>query len=56
MTTAEDLDLSDPDKVQLWSTDSGMESMTNSNKDITPVSENFDDDEEVRLYCFSFFS
>ncbi|XP_025422103.1 mitochondrial import receptor subunit TOM22 homolog [Sipha flava] len=46
MTTTEDLELSDQDKVQLWSTDSGMESMTNSNKDITPVSENFDDDEE----------
>lgn len=49
MTTAEDLKLSDQDNVQLWNSDSGMESMTNSNKDITPVSENFDDDEEV---CF----
>lgn len=51
MTTAEDLELSDQDKVQLWSTDSGMESMTNSNKDVTPMSENFDDDEEV---CFEY--
>lgn len=49
MTSTEDLDLSDQDKVQLWNTDSGMESMTDSNKDVTPVSENFDDDdEEVR--------
>ncbi|CAH1724622.1 unnamed protein product [Aphis gossypii] len=46
MTTAEDLELSDSDKVQPWSTDSGMESMTDSNKDVTPMSENFDDDEE----------
>lgn len=49
MTTAEDLELSDQDKVQLWSTDSGMESMTDSNKDVTPMSENYDDDEEVRF-------
>jgi len=48
MTTAEDLELSDSEKVQPWSTDSGMESMTDSNKDLTPTSENFDDDEEVR--------
>jgi len=47
MTTAEDLELSEQDKVQLWNTDSGMESMTDSNKDVTPMSENFDDDEEV---------
>ncbi|CAI6364714.1 unnamed protein product [Macrosiphum euphorbiae] len=46
MTTAEDLELSDSDKVQPWSTDSGMESMTDSNKDLTPTSENYDDDEE----------
>jgi len=46
MTTAEDLELSEQDKVQLWNTDSGMESMTDSNKDVTPMSENFDDDEE----------
>ncbi|KAL5240845.1 hypothetical protein ACI65C_008255 [Semiaphis heraclei] len=46
MTTAEDLELSDSEKVQPWSTDSGMESMTDSNKDLTPTSENFDDDEE----------
>ncbi|KAL4142672.1 hypothetical protein QTP88_005085 [Uroleucon formosanum] len=46
MTTAEDLELSDSDKVQPWSTDSGMESMTDSNKDLTPTCENFDDDEE----------
>lgn len=51
MTTAEDLDYSDQDKVQLWSTDSGMESMSDSNKDVTPMSEkNYDDDdEEVRF-------
>lgn len=52
MTTAENLELSDPDKVQLWNTDSGMESMTDSNKDITPVSENFDEDEEVGYLIF----
>lgn len=46
MSTAEDSDLSDRDKVQLWNTDSGMESMTDSNKDVTPVSENYDDDDE----------
>lgn len=49
MTTAEELELSDQNKVQLWNTDSGMESMTDSNKDVTPVSENFDEDEEVCL-------
>lgn len=47
MTTAESPELSDPDKVQLWSSDSGMESMSESNKDVTPVSEMYDDDEEV---------
>lgn len=52
MTTAESLELSDQDKVQLWNSDSGMESMTDSNKDVTPVSENFDEDEEV---CQLFF-
>lgn len=53
MTTAEDLELSDSDKVQPWSTDSGMESMTDRNKDLTPTSENFDDDEEVRWYIYT---
>lgn len=47
MSAAEDSDLTDQDKVQLWNTDSGMESMTDSHKDVTPVSENYDDDEEV---------
>lgn len=47
MIAAQDIELSDTDKVQIWNTDSGMESMTESNKDVTPTSENFDDDEEV---------
>ncbi|VVC29619.1 Mitochondrial import receptor subunit Tom22 [Cinara cedri] len=46
MTTAKDLEVSDPDQVQLWSTDSGMDSMTDSNKDLTPIEENFEEDEE----------
>ncbi|XP_050530593.1 mitochondrial import receptor subunit TOM22 homolog [Daktulosphaira vitifoliae] len=38
--------MSSSDKVDLWNTDSGMESMSDSNKDITPVSERYDDEEE----------
>lgn len=51
MISAEEVELSDPDKV-FWNTDSGMESMTESNKDVTPMSENFDDDEDV---CQTFY-
>ncbi|XP_050433713.1 mitochondrial import receptor subunit TOM22 homolog [Adelges cooleyi] len=47
MVTTENPDISDSDKLQLWNTDSGMESMTDSNKGTTPVSENFDDDDDV---------
>lgn len=47
MTSAKELEVSDPDNIQLWSSDSGMDSMTNSNKDMTPIEEIYDDEDEV---------